>query len=134
MEQHLSKQQESFCDNAGLVGVLISIACLIQYMIFMVPGWITVVIILVYILCITGFVLLMKKNAAAPLLLLLSAVLTFLVEILMMLSLAFSLVLVLLLLYLCAVTAVVYIDETAAQLKKRSIALKQDAAAWDNVL
>lgn len=134
MEQQLSKQQEGFCENAGLFGVLISVACLVQHMVFMIPGWITYSIIAVYILCITGFILLMKKMPNAPLLLFISAVLILLLGVFMTLMLAFSLVLLLLLLYLIVICAVLYGGTTAVQLKKRSVALKEEAAKWNNIL
>lgn len=134
MEQQLSKQQESFCENAGLFGVLISVACLVQHMVFMIPHWITFAIIAVYLLCITGFALLMKKMPAAPLLLVISAVLILLLGVFMMLALAFSLVLMLLLIYLIVISAVLYGGTTAVQLKKRSIALKEEAAKWNNII
>lgn len=132
--EHLSRQQESFCENAGIFGALISITCLVQHMVFMLPHWITYSIMGVYVLCSTGFILLAKKNATAPILLLISAVLILLLEVLMTLSLAFSLVLVLLLINLIVINAVLYGGSTARQLKKRSIAIKEEAAQWDDVL
>lgn len=133
-QQYLNKQQESFCENAGLFGALLSLACLIQHMVFMIPNWITFSIIPVYILCIVSFVLLMKKQPVAALLLIVSAALILLLEVFMMLSLAFSLVLILLLLYLCVIAVVLYVGGTAAQLKKRQLALKEEAAKWNNIL
>lgn len=134
MEQQLSKQQENFCENAGLFGVLISVVCLVQHMVFMIPHWITFSIIAVYIFCITGFALLMKKMPAAPLLMAISAVLILLLGVFMTLLLAFSLVLLLLLIYLIVISAVLYGGATAAQLKKRSIAIKEEEAKWNNIL
>lgn len=134
MEQQLSKQQESFCENAGLFGLLISLACLGQHLVFMIPSWITFSIIAVYVLCISGFILLMKKIAAAPLLLAISGILILLLGIFMTITLTFSLVLWLLLLYLIVICAVLYGGTTATQLKKRSIALREEAAKWDNII
>jgi flagellar biosynthesis protein FlhB len=132
--EYLSKEQESFCENAGLFGALISLTCLVQHMVFMLPNWITYAIIGVYILSIVSFILLAKKNATAPLLLVISAVLILLLEVFMTLAVAFSLVLVLLLVYLVVIDAVLYIGGTAKQLKKRSTAIKEEAAHWDNLL
>lgn len=134
MEQQLSKQQESFCENAGLFGVLISVACLVQHMVFMIPHWITFAIIAVYLICITAFILLMKKIAEAPLLLAISGILILLLGVFMTLALAFSLVLMLLLLYLIVICAVLYGGTTAVQLKKRSIAIKEEEAKWNNII
>jgi hypothetical protein len=132
--EYLNKQQESFCENAGLAGVLISLTCLIQHMVFMLPHWIMFVIVGVYIFCITAFILLMKKIQTAPLLLLINAGLIFLIEVFMIFSLAFSPVIIILLLYVIVITVVLYMGTIPAQLKKRSIALKEDNAQWDSVL
>jgi hypothetical protein len=131
---YLSKQQENFCENTGLVGVLISSICLIQHMVFMIPDWITFTIIGVYILCIAGFILLMKKMWLSPLILAISCSLIFILEIFMILSLAFSLVLVLLLIYLLIITVLLYVDGIASQLKKKNIAVKEEAATWSDIL
>ncbi len=132
--EYLSKEQESFCDNAGLFGALLSITCLVQHLVFMLPHWITYTITGVYILSIVSFILLAKKNATAPLLLVISAFLILLLEVFMTLALAFSLVLVMLLVYLVVIDAVLYIGGSAKQLKKRSTALKEEAAEWDRRL
>ena len=130
----LTKKQESFCENTGLFGVLIAIACLIQHMYFMIPTWITFGMIPVYIVAITSFALLMKKTATASRLLFISTILVFLLEAYMIMSLAFSLVLLILLLYMVVVVTLLYMDEIELQLKKKNRAEKEEAAQWDNVL
>ncbi len=131
---HLNKQQESFCENAGLAGVLLSLTCLIQHMVFMLPHWVMFVIIGVYIFCIAAFILLMKKAAISPLLLLINAGLIFIIEVFMILSLAFSPVIIILLLYVIVIAVVLYMGAIPAQLKKRAMALKEEDARWNNVL
>jgi predicted membrane protein len=131
---HLTKQQESFCENAGLFGVMIAVACLIQHMIFMIPGWVTFSVIGIYILCITGFALLMKKSVIALRLLFISVILIFLLEVFMILSLAFSLVLLLLLIYLLIVVVVLYMGETQKQLRQKTIAEKEEATKWNGIV
>lgn len=130
----LTKPQESFCENIGLAGVMITGATLIQHMIFMIPGWITINIIAVYILAITGFVLLMRKSVSALLLLLISAVLVLLTEAFMILSLAFSLMVFILLLYLIVVVALLYTGQIQKQLKKKYLAEKEEAAKWNGIV
>jgi hypothetical protein len=133
MEQ-LTQKQESFCNNAGLAGILIAIACLIQHLVMMIPGWITISIIGVYMLSIVAFILLTKKQVQAPLLLLISAILILLLKIFMLVNLTFSLVLVLLLVYLAAIVSVLYVDQYHIALRARAAALKADAAQWDAVI
>ena len=133
MEQ-LTKQQENFCEIAGIFGVLISLSCLIQHLFFMIPHWITISIIGIYILCITGFVLLMKKSVAASPVLLISGILVFLLEILMMLSLTFSLVLGILMVYLIIIVALLYTGGVKTQIKKKSIAVREEKAKWNGII
>jgi len=133
MEQ-LSKQQENFCEISGIFGVLISLSCLIQHLFFMIPDWITISIIGIYILSITGFVLLMTKSIVASPILLISTILIFLVEVLMILSLTFSLVLIILMVYLIIIVAVLYAGDIQSQLKKKRMAARQEKAQWDGII
>ena len=130
----LTKPQESFCENAGLFGTMISITCLAQHLFFMVPHWITFVMIGVYLLCIAAFVLLMKKSAAAFLILFASVVMVFLLEVIMLLTYAYSLVLLLLLLYLVIIIMLLYTGDIPKQLKEKLIDEKEEAAKWNDIL
>jgi hypothetical protein len=130
----LTKQQESFCENMGLAGLMIAVTTLIQHMVFMIPGWITITIIPVYVLTITGFVLLMRKSVAALRLLFISAILVLLVEAFMIISLAFSLMVFILLLYLIVIVALLYSGETQKQLKKKYLAEKEELEKWNGIV
>jgi len=130
----LTRQQESFCENAGLFGVMMSIACLAQHLFFMIPHWITFTIIAVYLLCIAGFVMLMKKSVVALRILFISSILVFLLEAFMLLTLTFSLVLLLLLIYLVIAVVLLYTDGVQKKLKEKMIAEKEEAAKWDGIL
>ena len=130
----LTKSEENFCENAGLIGVLLSLACLVQHLLFMVPHWITFSIIGIYILPIISFILLMKKKVLAPRLIIISLVLVFLVEMLLILSLAFSLVLILLFVYLVSIVAILYSGDIVSQLKRKDRAQKEEAAKWNGIV
>jgi hypothetical protein len=130
----LTKPQESFCENMGLAGVMITGATLIQHMIFMIPGVVTIAVIAVYILTVTGFILLMRKSLVALPLLLISAVLVLLTEVFMILSLAFSLMVFILLLYLIVVVTLLYSGEIQKQLKKKYLEEKEEAAKWNGIV
>ncbi len=132
--EYLNKQQENFCENAGLVGVLISTTCLIQHLVFMMPHWISFTLVAIYIFCIISFVLLMKKQHTSPLLLLINSALIFIVEVLMIIELAFSPVIIILLIYVIVITVLLYMGTIPAQLKKRNIAAKEEDMLWSNVL
>lgn len=131
---HLTKEQESFCENAGLFGVMTAAACLVQIMVVMLPHWIPFTLIAVYIFCITSFVLLMKKSAMAFRLLFISAILIFLMEVLMFFALTFSLVLFVLLVYLLVVVVLLYMGTIPKRLQQKSIAEKEEAAKWNGIV
>ena len=130
----LTKQQESFCENAGLFGTMISITCLAQHLFFMIPNWVTFTMIAVYILCIAGFILLMKKSAAAYLILFSGVVMVFLLEAFMLLTYAYSLVLLLLLLYMVIIIMLLYTGDIPKHLKAKLIAEREEASKWNNIL
>ena len=130
----LTRQQESFCENTGLFGVMMSVTCLGQHLFYMIPHWITFTIIAVYLLCIAGFVLLMKKSVVALRILFISSILIFLLEAFMLLTLTFSLVLLLLLIYLVIIVALLYTGDVQKQLKEKMIAEKEEAAKWNGIL
>ena len=130
----LTRQQESFCENAGLFGTMLSITCLAQHLFFMNPHWITFIMIAVYLLCITGFTLLMKKSASAFLILFASGVFVFLLEAFMLFTNTYSLVLLLLLLYLVIIIMLLYTGDIPKQLKEKLFAEKEEAAKWNNIL
>lgn len=132
--EYLSKREENFCENAGLFGVLITIACLAQHLYFMIPNLVTFAIIGVYLFCITAFVLLMKKQPYALVLLAISTGLVLLIEIIMMISLAFSLVLIILWIYLLVITIIGYTSDLPDQLKKNSIEKRKEEEAWRGII
>jgi predicted membrane protein len=130
----LTKQHESFCENAGLFGTMISITCLAQHLFFMIPHWITFIMAAVYVLCIAGFVLLMKKSVTAFPILFTSVVLVFLLEAFMLVSLTFSLVLLLLLVYLLVIVILLYTNDIQKRLKEKLVAEKEEAAKWNGII
>jgi hypothetical protein len=130
----LSKQQESFCENAGIVGVLISLSCLIQHFIFVIPNWISNSIIPAYCLCIVGFILLAKKKAIAPKLLLVSSILVLVVEVLITFSFAFSLIILILLIYLIVIVVILLAGDISEKLKQKAIGEKAEADKWEGIL
>jgi hypothetical protein len=130
----LTKKQENFLDNAGLFGLLISLACLFQHFYFMITGWITISIIGVYLLSVVSFFMLMRKHDKAPIFLLISTVLIFCTLLLLMLSLAFSPVLLLLLVYSLIIVILTYVNGYPALLTKRKLAIKAEEDKWKNII
>ena len=131
---HLSESQESFCENAGIFGILLSATCLVQLFVFMIPHWITYTIMLVYLLSITGFVLLARKSPAAYPIILTSTILLFLLESMMFLLLTFSLVLLILLMYSIVITVLMLTNEIQKRLKEKKIFEKAEKDKWNSLL
>ena len=129
--EHLTRQQISFCDNAGLAGILLGLCCLIQHLFFMIPGWITVTIILIYLLSIIGFFLLMKRSEKAPLLLLISGILLFIQEAFMILAGVYSLALLFFLIYVVVIVVLIYTSPLPKKLKLQAAAIKAEREEWN---
>ncbi|MDB5202014.1 MAG: hypothetical protein JWQ27_1423 [Ferruginibacter sp.] len=134
MDTNLTKSEASFCENAGLAGVLLSLTCLLQQFVFMLPHWISFVIAAVYISSAIGFLLLAKKSAYAFWIILVNTILLFLVESYVMLSMVFLLVLVLLFLYSLVLVVWMQITETNKSLIVHQRMIKDDREQWDGVL
>ncbi len=132
--EFLTKQQESFCENAGLFGVMISITCLIQMVMVMTAHWIPFSVIATYMVCIAGFVLLMKKSTDALRLLFIGTVLIFIMAALVLLSNIFSLLLLVLLAYLIAIVTLLFTGQIPAQLKKKRMAAIEEEQKWTSIL
>jgi Ca2+/Na+ antiporter len=131
---YLNRQQENFCETAGLFDVMIAASCLIQMMVVMLPHWIPFTVIAVYIFCIIAFILLMKKSVMAFRLLFISTILIFLMEVLMFFSLTFSLVLFVLLVYLLIIVVLLYMGEIPKRLQQKSIAEREEAEKWNGIM
>ena len=132
--EFLTKQQESFCENAGLFGVMISITCLVQMVMMMTAHWIPFSVIGTYTICIAGFVLLMKKSTGALRLLTIGTILIFFMAALVLLSNIFSLLLFVLLAYLITIVTLMYTGQIPAQLKKKRMAAIEEAQKWNTIL
>src|SRR4051812_6018322 len=132
--EHLSEKQESFCETAGVFGVLITLTCLIQHLIFMVPTWITNTAIFMYLLSIVGFALLVKKSTKAFLILLISTILVFIMNDLIFLSQGFSPVVLILFLYSFVITVLIKTSQIQKQLKQKVAFEKEEKAKWKGII
>lgn len=130
----LTKQQQQFCDNAGIAGLLLAITCLIQHLIFMVPNWITYTIIFVYAGAVAAYILLMKKNAYAFTCLIVCSIVLFVLETYMLVAFVFSLVVLLLLLYTAVIAAVMYGFGLPERLKEYTALQNEEKKKWEGVI
>ena len=131
---HLSEKDEAFLSNMGIAGVLLTSTCLIQLILVMEGHWITFTIIGIYLLSLASYILMIKKSATAPPMLLVSAILIFLAEAFLILTLTFSLVLLLLLIYSAVTVALVYTSGIIKKLQQRDLAEKQERDNWKNII
>jgi len=129
MKSHLSKSDESLCENLGLFGVLISSTCLLQNFVIMTDHWFNLILIAVYALSIWSYVLLMKKKHLSVTLLWISGILVLTAELIVMQAL-FSLVLVLLLCYLSITIYLLYGSNLYKILELKKNAEKDEEANW----
>ncbi len=131
---HLSKKDEAFLSNMGIGGVLLTSTCLVQFILVMLGHWISFTIVAIYLFTLAGYILMIKKSVNAPLLIFISAILIFLAEAYMILSLTFSLVLVLLLIYSAVTVALIYTSDIIKKLRLRDLEEKQERENWKNLL
>lgn len=126
----LSKRHQSLCSNLGTFGILISLTCLIQQLVFGTNHWLALVMPVIYLFVAISFLLLTLQKTAAPILLIISAALTFIAEIILMMSLAFSPVVLLLFFYSIIAVVVIYMENVPKKLKEKAQALKMEELAW----
>ncbi|HMC99978.1 MAG TPA: hypothetical protein VKH37_07490 [Ferruginibacter sp.] len=130
----LSKQDESFLNNMGIAGVLLSLTCLVQHLIFMVDFWVSYLVIGIYIISLIGYIFMLKKAEAVTVLLLISTILIFLVQVYLVLSATFSLILLLLLAYSTITTVLLYSMSFPQKLRVYHLALREEENNWRGIL
>ena len=125
-----SQKDENICEYTGLFGVLLSLTCLIQHFVVTRSLWITQLMTVGYIFAIIAFLLLALKKPVAPVLLIISAVFSFVTEIIWVKGFAFSLVVLLLVLYTVIIVVVVYVEQIPQKLKQKRLAEKEEEELW----
>jgi len=114
--------------------VLISVTCLFQAFVFMIPHWVTYLIMVVYLLSVTAYILLAKKSVAAFPLIIVSVILLLALEVFMLVVLAFSLILLMLLVYSMVTIVLLLIYEIPKKLKQQRNYERAEKEKWDSVL
>jgi hypothetical protein len=127
----LTNRQKDICTYGGVLGILISITCLIQLMIYGTENWKVAVLLSIYLVPVVAFSLLALQKSIASVLLIISAVLVFAAEIIWIKSQAFSLVVLLLLIYNIIAVVFVYAEQVAQKLKQKRLAEKEEASLWE---
>ena len=125
-----SQKDENICEYTGLFGVLLSLTCFIQHLVVTRSHWIAQLMMVGYLFAIIAFLLLALKKPVAPVLLIISAIFSFVTEIIWVKGLAFSLVVLLLVLYTVIIVVVVYVEQIPQKLKRKSLAEKEEEELW----
>ena len=127
----LTNSQLNVCQYGGAFGVMLAVTCFVQLAIVGLDNWRVPVLLLIYMIAASSFLLLALQKHFVPILLIISAALTLIAVMMWTLSLAFSFVVVLLFLYSLVIVALVYADQIPGQLKRRKQALDAENAAWE---
>jgi hypothetical protein len=128
------ESKNNFCFYAGLFGVLISVVTLFQMFIYGSGNWMAFFVILSIVFSITSFSFLVAKNRFTLPLLLSNTILFFVINILFLITLSFSLLIVLLFLYSAIILTIFWAGGTPAYLKQLYKYKKQEELEWQNRL
>jgi cbb3-type cytochrome oxidase subunit 3 len=123
---------KNVCEYCGGFGALLSLVCLVQHLIFAIPGNITNPMIAEYFLAIVAFLLLALKKTIAPVLIIISGVLSTVVVWLWMTHYAFSLVVSLLFIYHIAIIIIVFEAKLPQKLKEKRRLELEEEKFWEN--
>jgi hypothetical protein len=130
----LSKSHKGFCENAGVVGVLIGVGCLIQHFIVMGDHWMVIAIMLLYMALITGFVLLAKLQPVCIYILSVAGLLLFGINALYLLSNVYSLLLIIFLCYTIVIVVYFLMENLLPKLQERIKLQKEDDDQWRGII
>lgn len=125
-----SSQDEDTCSYSGLFGVLISLTCLIQLIVYSTSYWIVFVLLALYLLCATAFSMLAFKHRAAPVLLIIACVLALAAEVYYLLTVVFSVIVTILFIYSTTVTVYIYVTGIPAKLARLYNEKKAEENQW----
>jgi predicted membrane protein len=128
---YLTKEQENFCNNAGLAGLLITVTCLLQHLVVMATTWVAFSIIPIYLLTIGAFLLLMRQSQYAQIFLIISTSLIFLLELFLIYNMVYTLVLLILLIYCVIILTLILTSNLPGKLRLKALAAKKEEQEWD---
>lgn len=133
-EDMLTIRQKNICEYGGVFGVLLSLTCLIQHLLFAIPNKLTNPMIPAYLLIITAFLLLALLKRVAMIFLIAGGVLCLIIEWRLYSNFAFSLVVLLLFLYNIIIIVVAYTEQIPQRLREMEMAKKSEEDYWQDKL
>ncbi len=126
----LTNRQKDFCAYGGTFGVLLSVTCIIQLMVYGLSSWQVNTLFFIYLFAAIAFFFLAIQKSVSTILLVISGALVLFAEILWVRGAAFSLVVLLLFLYNVIAIVFVFTEQIALRLTQKRKALEAEEAMW----
>lgn len=133
LESFKHKQAEKLseiCGYTGVFGMLISITCMVQHMIYGLSHWLIYLIALFYCFAIISYLLLALQKQYAPLLIIIVAALSLADVLMLFIFHVISLIVVVLLLYSVIAASLLYMEGIAGRLRMRAIEKRREDDEW----
>lgn len=128
--EHLTNRQRNLCEYGGTFGVLLTLTCLIQHLVAVIPTGITNSMVIGYVYILIAFILLGLQKHYSVLLVIIGAAVSLLMEILWVLHASFSLAVVLLFIYHVIMIIALYTEGVPPRLQQKRDAKRKEEDSW----
>jgi len=126
----LTSGQKNLCEYGGVIGILLSLTCLIQHLILAIPSAVTNPMIPAYVFAVVSFLLLSLQKQIASILLIISFVFMFIINAVWAMYFSFSLAVLLLLVYHLVAIIILFVEKIPMKLKLKAAAEKAEKDNW----
>lgn len=130
----LTNGQKNLCEYGGVIGILLSLTCLIQHLILAIPSAVTNPMIPAYVFATIAFVLLSLQKQVSIILLIISFVFIFIINAVWIRHFSFSLAVLLLLIYHVIAIIILFVEKIPMKLKLKAATEKAERDSWANKL
>lgn len=130
--KELNERQKNICEYGAVFGVLITLTCLIQHLLVVIPSNITNPMIPAYTFSLAGFLLLGLQKRIAMVWLIISAVLSLIIEWRWMTHYSFSLMVLVLFLYHVVIIVFLFTEQIPERLKQIREAKEAEQRYWQD--
>lgn len=126
----LTNSEKNLCEYGAALGVVLTLICLVQHIIAVIPSHITNPMVPAYVFTIIAFILLGFQKPIAVVLLIISAGFSAIIEYLWITHYSFSLVVMLLFIYHVVAIVVLFMQDIPKKIKVKRAAEKADRDMW----
>lgn len=126
----LTNHEKNLCEYGAVIGILLSLTCLVQHLILAIPSAITNPMIPAYVFAVIAFLLLALQKPVSILLLIISFVFMFIINVVWMRHFSFSLAVLLLLIYHLVAVIILFVEGIPMKLKRKAAAEKAEKESW----